>query len=298
MRGRSGGLWLPALVLTALAVIGVVVLLAVGAPVVPRNLPGFLVRDEDNTDRRSVRVTPSRTPSPSATPTPSGSPTPSGAGTVPSPTTGPTGATGSPGGPGTRPTPTGSPRPSSPPATTTRPPQPPTTSPSPKCTPGSVTVTADADTYVDQSAPTQNFGSAANLLVASRDRERNRRALVRFALPSIPSGCTLRTATLTLTAKEASGRQLVVTRAAAAWSEGSVTWGNAPGPSGSSSAAATVSGGKVGWSVTALVSAMRANGNYGFLVRDANENARGNGEQTNFSSRTGNGAPALYLRWS
>jgi hypothetical protein len=167
---------------------------------------------------------------------------------------------------------------------------------SPACRAGSATLAATADAYVDQALPDRSYGAAANLLVTSRGRERNRRALVRFALPAIPSGCTLSSATFTLTAKQASGRRLVVARAASAWTE-SVTWNTAPAVTGAS-IGATVTGTTVSWTVTSLVSAMRSAGTYGFVIRDASEDARGVGAQTDFAARTAGSGPVLTVRWS
>ena len=288
VRRRTGGLLLPGLVLTALAVAGVVILLAVGSPIVPRRLPGFPVNAQD--ERRSVPVAPSRSnrPSPPVTPTP----TPTG------PTVAPT--TDAPDEPRTSPTSRRTSGPTSGPTSarpTTRPTAAPTTDPPPpRCKAGSATVAAAADTYVDQASPGQSFGAMGNLLVASRDKERNRRALVRFALPAVPAGCTLRSATLTLTAKDVTGQRLLVSRASRAWTE-SVTWSTAPAPSGTA-VAATVSARTVSWTVTSLVAAQLGGGNHGFVVKAATENARGAGEQTNFTARSAPSGPSLVLRWS
>lgn len=151
-----------------------------------------------------------------------------------------------------------------------------------------------ADAYVDESSPKRNFGGDDALSVASRDKGRNRRALLRFALPAVPKGCTLRSATLTANARERSGRRLLVTRAARGWNEASVTWGTAPAPSGGA-VAAVVSGTAVRWNVLAQV---RLGVPYGFLVRDAAEGAK-RADPTDLAARqTGRGAATLTLTWA
>ena len=282
MRRRGHGLLLPGVALTVLALVGVFVMFSAGMPALPEHVPGFAVRAQ-NDRSGSIHVPASRTPS--APPSPSSSARP----------------------PATRsPSATPSPartRAASPPPATSRPATPPPTRPStrppsqpapPSCTPGSAVLAAVADAYVDQSSPSHSYGSSPNLFVASRDKERNRRGLVRFALPSIPAGCSLRGATLTLTAKEATGRRLVVARASRAWHEGRVTWATAPGTTGTA-VGATVSGPRVQWVVTDLVRAGAANG---FVLRDAAENGSRETVQANFSSRDGRNPPTLTLRWS
>lgn len=268
MRRRTRGLFLPAVVLSAVASAGVVTIL-LGAGTLPDELPTLRVKR--GTERRSTSVTATPTPRPTPSRTPSAAPTVE-----------PTSVSST-----TRP-----PRTSSPSTTPTA------VTPTASCKAGSATVRAASDTYVDQSVPKKNFGSDDVLSVASRDKSRNRRALVRFALPVVPKGCTLRSATLTLTPREASGRRLLVSRAGRGWNEGTVTWNDAPAPWGAA-ASATVSGAKVRWTVTQQVAAMLGGPNYGFLVRDAAENASGAGASTSFAARqTGSGAASLTLTWS
>ena len=270
MHRRSSGLLLPGLLLTFLATFGVVVLFAVGSPVLPGAPEGVPVSGQS---RGGVSVT---VPSPTPEPTPSAT-----ARTSP-------------------------PRRTAPPATRTSAPatRPPTTRPSsraavppaPSCRAGSATVPAVADAYVDQSSPKRNYGDEGTLAVASRDKGRNRRALIRFAFPAVPKGCTLRSATLSLTPNEASGRRVLVSRASRSWSEGGVTWSTTPSPAGAAVSAA-VSGKRVSWNVTALVLAMRSGPNFGFVLRDAAE-SRKNVPQTAFADRSTRKTPTLTLRWS
>jgi hypothetical protein len=146
--------------------------------------------------------------------------------------------------------------------------------------------------------PNKSFGYDDALAVTSRARGRNRRALVRFAMPVVPKGCTLRSATLSMTPRSATGRRLLVSRAGKGWNESGVTWASAP-TSWGAAVAATASGSVVRWNVTPQAAAMLTGANYGFLVRDAAENAQGAGATTTFAARqTGSGAATLTLVWS
>ncbi|HVF04428.1 MAG TPA: DNRLRE domain-containing protein [Frankiaceae bacterium] len=306
MRRGVDGLLVPGLLLTLLAVAGVTLLLATGAPVLPRHLPGVPVNARN--ERRSVHVAPSPEPGNAADPG-AAPPGPPGAPTATSPAPS---RDGRPAGP-TEPSRAGRPRATTTATTPSAPGQPqpsaarPTrsgdaTTPAtnepvaPACRAGAATVVPVADTYVDQAEPDRGYGGAGELHVTSRGRERNRRALVRFTLPAIPDGCSLASATLTLTAQQASGRRLLVARAGRGWAE-SVTWQAAPAPAGAS-IGATVSAARVSWGVTSLVAAMRTYGNHGFLLRDASEGARGAGEHTVFRARTTGAPPTLTVRWA
>lgn len=270
MRRRSHGA-VPAVALTVFACLGVVAVIGAANPSLREHLPSIRTTSDTPSRRVPVSVTPTARPSATRSPSRSASATP----------------------PATDPPSAPSVRSTTPPPATSKPVAP----APPRCTAGGATVRAAADSYVDQSSPRESFGRAGTLSVASRDKERNRRALVRFTLPSVPSGCTLRSAVLTMTAREASGRRILAGRAARGWNESTVTWANAPSASGAL-AGATVTGTTVRWTVTAQVAAMRSYGNYGFLLRDATESARGQGAETAFAARTQRGAPVLVLRWS
>jgi parallel beta-helix repeat protein len=135
------------------------------------------------------------------------------------------------------------------------------------------TMTAVADSWIDQSSSSSNKGSDSILKVMSKSGNANLRALVRFNLPSIPAGCVLDAATLRVYASSASSSQrtLQAFRLSGSWTESGVTWSNQPAMTGS--AVTTTSGtGYRGWSVAALVQAMYSSGsNNGFLIKDATE---------------------------
>jgi len=165
---------------------------------------------------------------------------------------------------------------------------------------GSQLLTPVADTYVDENAPTANFGGGANLLVRSRFNNRNQRALVRFNLPSIPSGCSLKGASLKLFASVFDpGRTIDVYRAGGAWAEGTVNWNTAPATAGAATSRASAAG-NLYWDTTAQVQAMYSGTNDGFVVRDQTESAPGPGAQQTYQAREGTPDtqdPELRVSW-
>jgi hypothetical protein len=184
------------------------------------------------------------------------------------------------------PTPTSVP-PTAAPAT----PTPTATSAAASCT--TVTVAANADAWIDQNSSSNNFGSDSILKVQAKDGN-NFRAVVRFALPAVPSGCTVQSATLRLySPSSASGRTIQVLRITGNWAENSVTWANQPATNGT--AVTTGSGnGYRQWNVTTLVQTMYAGSNNGFLIRDASEGG-GGWEQQFHSREKGESIPELVI---
>lgn len=169
------------------------------------------------------------------------------------------------------------------------------------CTPGSQTVTATRDSYVDQTvlSANSNFGTGGSLLVRSVLLG-NRRALVGFNLPTIPAHCSVTGSTLRLFATAAaSGRTIEAARAAAPWGETTVTWNNQPATTGSAATSSAGTGWR-SWAVTAQVQAMYAGANDGFVVRDASESAVVGAQQTYQSREATPDAqdPQLIVDWS
>ena len=123
----------------------------------------------------------------------------------------------------------------------------------------------------------------------------NLRALVRFNLPTVPTGCILDTANLRLYASSASGSQrtLQALRVNASWTEGGVNWSNQPATTGT--AATTTSGsGWRQWNAQAMVQAMYSSGqNNGFLIRDATESQ--DAEQQFHAREKGSEPPQLVV---
>jgi len=153
----------------------------------------------------------------------------------------------------------------------------------PSCAaPGTVTLGANADSWILQSSASSNYGQDSVLKVDTKPGA-NARALVRFTLPALPSGCQVTDARLRLYASSyKTGRTLQAIPLAAAWSEANVRWNNQPATTGT--AATTTSGsGYREWTVTAQIGGAYATGNFGFLIRDSVEN--GGGIEQGFHSR-------------
>ena len=169
--------------------------------------------------------------------------------------------------------------------------------------PGSSTLTADGDSYVDQGSPTSVSGGSATYLVVTPQAASAHRVFVRFPtpLPTIPSGCTM-TATLRIYAQSPiAGRTLGAYRAdptVAAWTEGALNWNNQPAHLGP---AATVlmpsANGYVDWTVTGLVQSMYSAGSNGFVVRDQDETGPGAWQQFN-SRAVATNKPVLVIAWN
>jgi CSLREA domain-containing protein len=154
---------------------------------------------------------------------------------------------------------------------------------------------ADRDSWVSQSSPSNNFGSDSSLKVKSQVGS-NSRALVRFSLPILPSGCTtVASATLRLNAGSAKeGRTLEVLQIGSAWSETGVTWSNQPSATGPAAATASAQG-TLEWTVTTQLLGMYTFANHGFLIRDAAENGVGDEQALNSREKGTNDPPELVL---
>jgi len=158
------------------------------------------------------------------------------------------------------------------------------------------TLTATADAWIDSGSPGDNKGGDSTLKVVSKSGG-NVRALLKFTLPAVPSGCVLDTATLRLYAASAKdGRTIEALRLTGAWSEGGVNWGNQPATDGP---AATVDSGSTPgwreWDVAGQVTAMLSGSNDGFLIRDANENQ--DSEQQYNSREKSTDRPQLVVKF-
>ena len=170
-------------------------------------------------------------------------------------------------------------------------------------TPGNTTVTVTADSFVDQGSATSASGGTATYLVVTSQSGAARRMFVRVdPMPTIPSRCTVSTATLQIWAdSQIAGRTLGAYRAdpgGAAWTEAGLTWNNQPSALGT---AATVvmpnTDQYVSWTVTQLVKDIYSLGNNGFLVRDQDETGPGAWQQFN-SRAVATNKPQLYIAWS
>jgi hypothetical protein len=111
----------------------------------------------------------------------------------------------------------------------------------------------------------------------------------------MPQGCMIDTAKLRLYAASASSgqRTLQAYRAGASWTEGGVTWSNAPQPTGGAATVTSGSGYRE-WAVATLVQAMYSTGsNNGFLIKDATEGQ--DAEQQLHAREKGENMPQLVL---
>ena len=160
------------------------------------------------------------------------------------------------------------------------------------CLPGNATVFANEDTWV-QEGDESNKGGDSDLLVRRLGGNRAR-ALVGFSLPTIPAECDVTDASFRLRYSngDSSGVHSVV-RAASDWTE-ATTWSNQPAQTGTP-VSQNVDTGWTQWDVDQLVTDMYASGNYGFVVRHANE--AGSDSTTHYHSRETANDPQLYVEW-
>jgi hypothetical protein len=159
-----------------------------------------------------------------------------------------------------------------------------------------VTLTASADAWIEQNSATSNKGSDSILKVKSQGPTDNFRALVTFALPAVPEGCALESATLRLYAPSAApGRSIEAVRLAGPWTESGVTWASQPMTTGAAATTPSATGLRE-WNVTTAVQAMYDAANHGFLIRDAAES--GSGFEQSFHAREkGESPPVLMVRF-
>jgi hypothetical protein len=149
------------------------------------------------------------------------------------------------------------------------------------CTPGAVTAVADIDTTL-RSAGAAPSANDPSLTVGPSTAGGNRvsRALVRFELPTIPSGCSFATAALKLTATtQTAGRTINVHQVTGSWTE-ATTW---PGPAFGATVLAQASSalGTVSWNVTSTVQGLYGGSpNNGFTVKDNAEGFTPSGNRT------------------
>jgi hypothetical protein len=161
--------------------------------------------------------------------------------------------------------------------------------------PGLRTYTATADSWIQQDSAASNSGTDAILDVLSNPTAKNRRALVTFDLPAVPTDCSLTAATLRMYLNATQGaRTLDTYQISSSWTETGVTWNTKPTTTGSPVSAATGAAGTwTQWSVLSMVQAMMAGTNYGFMIQDQVED-NGNKRQ-DYMSRENTNPPELQL---
>jgi len=163
------------------------------------------------------------------------------------------------------------------------------------CTAAPVTVRSTADAWVRQDQANSAFGIQTTMQVQSRNGNRNRRALVRFVLPSAPSRCVLASATLRVFANgSTAGRTVQVQAASATWTE-AVTWNTQPAVGGALASAGVGTGWRT-WNVSTIVTGQYLGTNRGLVLRDAVESSGSAATQT-YQTREGTNDPELVLTW-
>jgi hypothetical protein len=169
-------------------------------------------------------------------------------------------------------------------------------------TPSSATVTATADSFVDQGSATSTGGGDDTFLVVTGQLNSARRIYVRFdPMPAVPSRCTVTSATLRLFIEsQSAGRTLGAYRAdpaVATWTEASLNWNNRPAALDTPATAVVPNGDQyMSWTVTALAKDIYSLGNNGFVVRDQDETGGGAWQQFN-SRDVASNKPQLTVTW-
>jgi hypothetical protein len=158
---------------------------------------------------------------------------------------------------------------------------------------GTQTINATGDSWIDENNPAANKGNLTTASVQSRSSSRNRRMLLYFSMPPVPTGCSVTAATLRVYASSVAGsRTIEAWQAASAWNERVVTWTTQPSTTGSAATSANGAGYE-SWSVTAAVTAMMASGNYGFLLKDSAEGSATTYTQTYLTTEGLSNIPQL-----
>jgi len=136
-------------------------------------------------------------------------------------------------------------------------------------TTGSQTIVASADAYVSSSDPDANFGSASDLRIDAapngNSNARTVRSYVRFDVPA--SALPIARATLRLYSTNGDNKGFAVSFASNSWNEQSMTWNNAPAPSGSSVDSGSFGSGS--WVTLDVTSLIAASGSVTFSLTSA-----------------------------
>jgi hypothetical protein len=161
--------------------------------------------------------------------------------------------------------------------------------------PGLRTITSSADSWIQQDQATTNSGADTILDVLSNPTAKNRRALVTFDLPPVPTDCSLTAATLRMYLNATQGaRTMDAYQISSSWTETGVTWNTKPTTTGSPVSVGTGAAGTwTQWSVLSMVQSMMSGSNYGFMVQDQTEDS-GNKRQ-DYMSRENTNPPQLQL---
>ena len=152
--------------------------------------------------------------------------------------------------------------------------------------------TSNADSYVESSTPTTNYGTSTKLKVDPKAIS-IKRSLVSFDLSKIPAGQVIVQATLSLylSTPPATTRILEVHRVTANWTEQGVTWNNQPNfqatPTSTATSGVIVTW--VNWTVTTDIATGYSNPSqwFGFTIKDSQEPIQAGGSLLDFNSGDG-----------
>jgi hypothetical protein len=160
---------------------------------------------------------------------------------------------------------------------------------------GTQTIESSGDSWLQQNSATGNNGTDKVLDVRTQTSSRNRRALVAFVLPELPFQCTVTGATLRMYLYSTGGaRTISAFQVSSAWTEAGVTWATQPTITGTAATATTGAAATwTSWTVTSIIQAQYAGAAYGFLVRDAVEDATNTTQ--GYESRENTNIPELQL---
>ncbi len=148
---------------------------------------------------------------------------------------------------------------------------------------GTLTMNAVADSYVNDTSPTTNFGSSTSLRT---DASPIQRSYLRFDVPTL-SGSVI-SATVRVYANSAVSIGYTVHGTSGGWGETTITFSNAPsfGNSVGNSGAITANS----WTQVDVTTLVTGAGQYNFVMNTTSSTA------TSFSSRTGANPPQLIIK--
>lgn len=153
------------------------------------------------------------------------------------------------------------------------------------------TVTATADTYVDQ-RHTSTVGSSTELRVLSHAQDQ--RTFLQFPVSAISTGCKVVAANLRLySTSYTAGRTIEAVQVTGPWSEATTHWGNQPATVAPAATSSSGPGWR-DWTVTEQALAMLPSGTVNLMLRDSVEDKGTNNSQV-YSSREGANPPQLVL---
>jgi hypothetical protein len=159
--------------------------------------------------------------------------------------------------------------------------------------------TGDAAVY--QANTGGQYGSTTSIGVGSAVNA-NAYSYMTFTLPSAPSGCVLSSAVLKVYASQSQAATISVSRASVAWNPATITWATVgkPVPAGTPVNVAVPGGaGFQQFTVTQLTKELMAGPDYGFMLKDATDDAASARYQTwdSLEGATPAQRPQLTLTW-